>query len=391
MKFTELQVEGYRSLVDVILPLRPLMVMIGPNGSGKTALLEIIHLLKEAMQGHLSAALEDLGGLQTVLSRPKINPPNRLKVGLVVDAEDAFIQEPIRYRFCLVPRLVPRPIGYSISFEQLEWQRQPETVEPYYYIQVNDQGVRYRTPEEEGWMQPNWDYQHSELALAQVPKMYKEPEALRNTLARTRYLSYLDVGRQSPIRLPQSLTPTVKPGPNGENLYSTLYNLRTSHDEVYDQILDTLYTAFPDFERLEFPVVGAGQVTMAWYQTDLSAPLYPTELSEGTLRFLWLATVLLSPDPAPIILIDEPEVSLHPEMLKLLSGLLRDAALRSQVIVATHAADLVRWLEPEEVVVLDKIEGRTQFTWADSLNLTNWLKEYTLGELWLMGTLGGRP
>jgi predicted ATPase len=130
---------------------------------------------------------------------------------------------------------------------------------------------------------------------------------------------------------------------------------------------------------------------MAWYQADVTEPLYPNQLSEGTLRFLWLAAILLSPDAPPVTLIDEPEVSLHPELIKFLAGLLQDAAMRGTLIVATHSPDLVRWLQPDEVLVLDKIEGRTQITWADSLDLDAWLEEYTLRDLWLMGTLGGRP
>jgi predicted ATPase len=70
---------------------------------------------------------------------------------------------------------------------------------------------------------------------------------------------------------------------------------------------------------------------------------------------------------------------------------LQDASTRTQLIIATHSADLIRWLQPDEILVVDKIEGETQVTWADSLNLESWLEEYTLGELWVMGTLGGRP
>ena len=109
------------------------------------------------------------------------------------------------------------------------------------------------------------------------------------------------------------------------------------------------------------------------------------------MRFLWLTTVLISPSAASITCIDEPEVSLHPELLKLLAGLLQDASMRGQFIVATHSAELIRWLKPEEILVMDKDEGRSNFTWADSLDLHEWLQEYTLDQLWLMGTLGGRP
>ena len=228
--------------------------------------------------------------------------------------------------------------------------------------------------------------------MAQVPPMYEEPESLRQAISRTRSYSFLDIGPRSVVRLPQPLTPTTSPGPNGEYLYSALHNLRALHrDTAYRQVQDILKIAFPDFTGLEFPIVGAGQVTMAWYQEGLTDPLYPSELSEGTLRFLWLITVLLSPDPSRITLIDEPEVSLHPELLKVLAGALQDAAMRGMLVVATHSADLIRWLQPEEILILDKVQGQTTATWADSLNLGEWLREYTLDELWLMGTLGGRP
>jgi len=387
MKFTELHIEGYRSLVDVSLLLRPLTVMIGPNGSGKTALLEVFQLLQNAAQEKLAEAVEGLGGEDAVLSKmPKA--PGRLRVALTMDVESSRSPEPMHYRF----ELAPRGVGYSIPFERLEWQWDLEASKPYRYIDAHYEEIRYADPDTQGSMiRPTWDYHTLELAMAQAPRMYEEPETLRNPLVKTRFYSSLDVGTRSVVRLPQALTPTVRPGPNGENLYSALYNLRASHPDVYTRIEEILQICFPGFLHLEFPLVGAGQVTMAWHQADVTEPLYPNQLSEGTLRFLWLAAILLSPDIPPITLIDEPEVSLHPELIKFLAGLLQDAAMRGHLIVATHSPDLVRWLQPDEVLVLDKLEGQTQVTWADSLDLDAWLEEYTLRDLWLMGTLGGRP
>jgi predicted ATPase len=109
------------------------------------------------------------------------------------------------------------------------------------------------------------------------------------------------------------------------------------------------------------------------------------------LRFLWLATLLASPGLTALTLLDEPEVSLHPELLSLLAGLLRAAASRTQLIVATHSDRLVRFLKPAEVVVIDSTEdGMARFTWADQLDLDEWLTEYTLDEVWRMGRMGGR-
>ncbi len=385
MKLKTIHIEGYRSLVDAMLELRDLMVMIGPNGSGKTALLEVFMLLQGAAAEQLGSYLESLGGVQAVLSQTA-NRPDRLKVSLGVDVESPKSSELMNYRF----ELAPRAAGYALTFERLEWKWDPAAEKPFRYIDAHGQ-IYYSDPVM-GMIQPTWEYNTLELALAQAPRMHTESEALRSLLTGIQFYGALDVGQRSVVRLPQSLIPVKRPGPNGENLYSALYNLRVNEPDTFRRIEEMLHIGFPGFRQLEFPVVGAGQVTLAWHQNGMAAPFYPNQLSEGTLRFLWLITTLLSPDTPAVTLVDEPEVSLHPELLKLLAGVLQDAAMRGQVLVATHSPDLIGWLEPQEILVTEKDQhGATSFTWADSLDLTAWLKEYTLRDLWLMGTLGGRP
>jgi predicted ATPase len=115
------------------------------------------------------------------------------------------------------------------------------------------------------------------------------------------------------------------------------------------------------------------------------------QLCEGTLRFLWLATLLQSPGLTALTLLDEPEVSLHPELLSLLADLLREASTRTQLIVATHSDRLIRFLKPEEIVLMDSTEdGMSTLTWANELDLDKWLKDYSLDELWSNGRLGAR-
>jgi predicted ATPase len=115
------------------------------------------------------------------------------------------------------------------------------------------------------------------------------------------------------------------------------------------------------------------------------------QLSEGTLRFLWLIALMQSPELSTITMIDEPEVSLHPELLSILADLMREASKKTQLIVATHSDRLIRFLKPEEVVVMDIDEdGYTTAKWADKMNLEEWLKEYSLDEVWRMGRIGGR-
>jgi predicted ATPase len=388
MRLSTLCVQNYRSLVDIRLALRDLMVVIGPNGVGKTALLEVLQLLQRGSQQELNGFLESQGGFQAVLNHQKgLGESPRLEVKLEVDVQSEQSSAPMNYSF----ELVGKQVGYVIDLERLEWQYDPRAENPFRYIDAHYDRLYYADPAGTGMVRPDWDYTRLELALAQVPKMYRQPEALRSMLASTRHYSFLDVSPRAVVRLPQSLTPATRPGPNGENLYSALHNLRASHYDTYERIAALLQQGFPDFGRIEFPVVGAGQVTLAWYDRGDKEPFYPNQLSEGTLRFLWLITTLLAPPSPAVVLLDEPEVSLHPELLKLLAALLQDASQSGQIVVATHSPDLIRWLQPEEVLIAEKEEGRTRLTWADELDLGEWLDEYTLRDLWLMGNLGGRP
>jgi len=184
------------------------------------------------------------------------------------------------------------------------------------------------------------------------------------------------------------LRPATLPGKNGEDLVSCLFSLRESERDRFEAIEDSLRAAFPGFQRLDFPLAAAGTLALTWRDAHFSKPLYMHQLSEGMLRFLWLATLLQSPGLTALTLLDEPEVSLHPELLSLLAGLLREASQRTQVIVATHSDRLIRFLKPAEVVVMDSDEqGMATLTWADELNLEEWLNEYTLDELWSNGRL----
>jgi predicted ATPase len=143
--------------------------------------------------------------------------------------------------------------------------------------------------------------------------------------------------------------------------------------------------------RLDFPPVAAGILAMTWKDSNFTRPFYMHQLSEGTLRFLWLATLFQSPGLTAVTLLAEPEVSLHPELLSLLSESMGEASARTQLIVATHADRLIRFLEPNEVIAMDREEdGSVRATWADQLDLDAWLEDYSLDEVRSRGLMGGR-
>lgn len=377
-RVTELRIEGFRRLEKIRLEMRPLMVLLGANGVGKSSLLESISLLSGSAAGLLNRSLSELGGISDVLTR------GRLDLGLGISMEVPG-QRPLDYDL----RIVPSAAAYGISEEILAQDRGEST--PFKHIASEHTNIRYFDADAKKLMRPQWEHNPLETSLSQVPKMYRQPEDLRRLLGAVAHYHVLDVGRRAPVKLPQQLKPSGDPGANGEELVSFLFSLRESHRDRFETIEDTLKVAFPGFERLSFPPVAAGMLSLTWQEKSFKEPIYLHQLSEGTLRFLWLVAILQKPQPATITMIDEPEVSLHPELIALLADLLRAASTKSQIVVATHSDRLVRFLEPPEVVVLDLDEdGFAQATWADTLDLDKWLQDYTLDELWRSGRMGAR-
>lgn len=380
-RFKDLSIRGFRRLDDVRLHLRPLSVMVGANGTGKTSILDVLALLAHSAQGKLSDSITDLSGLKSVLTYDRAEEL-RLGISMTVPGH-----EPLEYSL----RLRPQGVAYVIAEEKLS-QKRPGFAQPFLHIDSHGPDIKYFEADQRKLQRPTWEHKPLETSLSQVPKMFREPEDFRNRLSSSTFYHVLNVDPRSPVRLPQPMRPATLPGRNGEELVSCLFYLWQAERDRFEAIEDALRAAFPRFDRLDFPPVAAGTLALTWRETDFSEPLYMHQLSEGTLRFLWLATLLQSPGLTALTLLDEPEVSLHPELLNLLADLLREASNRTQLIVATHSDRLIRFLNPGEVVLMDSSDdGMTTLKWADELDLEKWLKDYSLDELWSAGRLGARP
>jgi len=380
-RFENISIRGFRRLRQVDLEMRDLIVMIGANGAGKTSFLDILSVLAASANGNLPKMLQSKGGLNQILTRGKAY---ELEIAVSMKVPD---RRPLKYDLTLSPK----GISYEISKETLTQQNNPTAPEPFKYIESYGLDIRYFSQLERKLLPPDWEHDHLETSLSQVPKMYREPESLRKTLASCTYYGALNVSENSPIRLPQAMRPAKLPGASGEDLVSCLYDLRETDRDRFEMVEDVISIAFPDFERLNFPPVAAGTISMTWTDKNFSQPIYVHELSEGTLRFLWLVTLLQSQSLTTITLLDEPEISLHPELLRHLVYLMREASKHTQLIVATHSDRLIRFLEPHEVLICDLEEGEAKMTWADTLDLDKWLEDYSLDQVWAMNLMGGRP
>jgi predicted ATPase len=374
--FERIRVDGYRRLHALDLPLRPLNVLIGANGSGKTSFLEVFSLLAASASGKLKDAIGNAGGITALLTL------DRAKVISFVLSMS--VTEKLAFQYEL--GIKSTGISYQIETETLE-RLGPERVQ--FFRRQKTFGESLLSPDYINY-QGDYSFQPLETALSLL-KTYGGLDSFQHQLSFISSYHAIDVGNRSSIRLPQPLRPADSPGNDGEDLVSCLFSLRENDRDGYETIEDTLRVAFPGFERLDFPPVAAGTVAMVWKDKNFSRPLYMNQLSEGMLRFLWLTTLLASPKLPAVTLIDEPEVSLHPKLLRLFVELLREASQRTQLIVATHSSQLVRFLNPKEVITFDLEEdGLVKAQWADEFDLEAWLKDYTLDELWGMNLIGGR-
>jgi len=382
--FTRLTVGGYRRLRSVDIPLRPINVLIGANGVGKTSILEVLWLLAKAADGKLQSTLSALGGMESILTADGRTSDLAFTV-------EAPVSDAKRLAYSFVLRA--ERLGYVIASESLhEWVTHGTevTTTPVFDYPRPHTGISVGT---DGWS-INFAHKPQELALVQemAPSRTSMRDA-RNCLGSISDIYHgLDVSPRAPVRTPQTVTPAMTPGLNGEDLVSCLYNLRETDRDRFDSVENALRIAFPTLDGLGFPSAAAGRIRLTWRDRNFpSRALDIGELSEGTLRFLWLTALLQSPGLPAVTLIDEPELGLHPELLRLLAELMREASSRTQLVVVTHSDRLVRFLRPEEVLVCDYDEtGGFTATWADELDLTDWMQDYTLDQLWSKGILGGR-
>lgn len=389
LEIEEIRIRGYRSMEDVQVHLGPLNVIIGPNGVGKSSFLDVLSFLSEALgrREPLGRLLSKRGGIGRLLT---LGRRDSIEIGIStrpLDAAGGMSSGPLRYDL----EIAAAGIGYSIAKENLAQDRGKPA--PFTFVQRNDRSAKVFDHASRKLVRPEPAVPEDELVLASVPRTLREAEWFRTAFADVHYHEAIHVGRDAAVRRPQTLEPTsLVVSPDGQNLFSVLYQLRHEEPEWFERVLDALRAAFPGFDRLEFPVVAGGQVVLAWHHAAFAGrAFFANELSAGTLRFLHLVTLLLSPRAPALLLLDEPEDSLHPELIRLVAELLSEASERAQIIVATQSPSLIRWLKPEQIIVADVQDGGCTLTSGSSLDIGAWLGDYSLDRLWQMGQLGGRP
>lgn len=360
------RLEGFRSIRSVTLELRPLNVLIGANGAGKSNIVAFFKLLNELVGGRLQKHIAATGGASTNLHfGPKVTPQMEAELEFEVENGTNF------YRMRLF-----HAAGDKLIFadETLSFLRT-------------------------GWVNP----QKSELGVGHKESLIGEEAAkdgpvaktLRYLLNRCRVYHFHDTSPESGVRNNCNVSDRRWLMPNAANLAAVLYQLKTDNEPVYRRIVATIRQVAPFFDDFDLEPTAAQKIILSWRHRASDGVFGPDQLSDGTLRAICLIALLLQPksDLPVLIVVDEPELGLHPYALTVIGSLLRAVSHHTQVLISTQSCTLLDIFEPEDIVVVERNDEdeTSEFHRPDAGKLHEWLEEYSLGEVWEKNVIGGGP
>lgn len=359
-----ISIKGFKSISSIEdLKLGAINVVIGPNGSGKSNFIGVFSFLHSIREGHLQDYVIKAGGADKVLHFGA-------KVTHNLQIHISFEDERNQYKINLQPTDADELV--------------PESELVYFWDKRN-----YSAPYREGIARIGKE------AGISAPSSTKVANYVREHLDRWRLYHFHDTSSTSPMKKTVDINDNRYLRPDGSNLAAFLYFLREKHNTSYSLIRRTVQRVAPFFDdfQLEPQQLNPEKIRLEWKHKGSEAYFDASALSDGTLRFVALATLFLQPmnyQPS-VILVDEPELGLHPYAITLLASLIKQASVNIQVIISTQSPFLLDQFQPEDVLVADRVDGGTQFTRLDPVKLEGWLQDYSLGQLWEKNELGGRP
>lgn len=393
MKILRLDVEGFRSLKDISWEPDDLNVVIGPNASGKSNLLRALELVSISARGGLARYVQRSGGMEPLVwdgSAEEISFAAKMSP---LDSGRDPVTDSLTYQ-ATMSRFGPS--SFKIGRELLGNFHRVETgerQEPFKFLERSySRGVIF-DEREHGLAAPEESIPEDEtlLSLARAPfSQNRRIPPVRSELESWVVYHDLHVNAEAPIRQPVVAKLERRVDPDGQNLVSVLHTLYTEDREFKNEVGMAMKAAFgDDFDELVFPPAADQRIQLRVRWKSLRREQSAADLSDGTLRFLFLLAVLGSPSPAPVIAIDEPETGLHPSMLPVVAEYAVEASSRAQIILTTHSPQLLDAFHdtrPSTTVTRWR-EGQTVLTKLEGEALDYWLREYSLGSLYRSGEL----
>lgn len=358
-QLTHINITGFKSIEHAEIDLNMINILIGSNGSGKTNFISVLSLLQALIAGDLQNYVARKGGPDSFLYWGR-KQTEKMSVEFYFGNNG--------YRFALVPTANNQ---FMITDEAFYWNVRGWTKLPPVGNMESSWRIGTRTHIDE-YVQPllenqNWRVYH-----------------------------FHDTSDSAYVKQLQGINDNIELAADARNLAAFLYRLRETASPSYQRIVKTVQMAAPYFSDfvLRPNPLNPEKISLEWKADGSEVPFIAAQLSDGTLRFICLATLLLQPvELQPeTILIDEPELGLHPYAIQLLAAMIKKVAKERQIIVSTQSVELLNEFQAADVIVVEHKDRSTTFRCVDEKRLAIWLDDdYTLGELWKHNLLGGRP
>ena len=350
-------IHGYKSIKELdSLELRPVNLLVGYNGAGKSNFISFLKMLKAQFKGQLQRyiRMNDSSMEQIVHKGTAITP----ETGGKLDFGDC------SYAFSLAAMEDGGAFFEKELFETAEGRCE-------YNGGMESRFVQDKTVD------------FSNLA------------DIRKQIVQWGIYHLNDTSLTASVKKECVLAPDIHIADDFSNLASWLYYLKENTPHAYDRIKFNVSLAFPEFDEFHLQPTttsnGTEYIRLFWKQKDCDAIFSPNQLSDGTLRFICLCAVLMQPSLPPLIVVDEPELGLHPGAIELMAALLQSASASSQIIVATQSPLLIDQFAFDDLLVIRRNKDESRFERLDEKDYLLWLENYTIGELWTKNVIEGGP
>lgn len=352
-----IKIEGFKSIRKMELQMRPVNILIGGNGSGKSNFISFFGLIHAIFSDNFQKYVQQ-EKVDNILYFGRKHTEQM--VGKLIFTEDDVHNN--AYRFALTPT---NEGGLFIDYEG----------SGYNVLEDNDQ--------------LNYFYEHNLQESIFSKHTDNRHQVLRDYISSLRVFHFHDTSSSSLLRRECDLNDNLYLRQDGRNLPAYLYLLKNNHPKIYSRILKTIQSVAPYIKTfiLEPRKLQGSQQEIELRWTDGGDPdsnFSVYQLSDGTLRFIALTVLLMQPEPPAVIIIDEPELGLHPFAIGKLAGMMQAISSKTQIIAATQSPGLISHFNPEDIIVIDRSEAENQtvFQRLTAESLETWLTDFTLGDLW---------
>lgn len=360
----QLIIENYKSIRHGKIALRNLNVLIGANGAGKSNLISFFELLQAMLNQRLGSFVLSRGGIDGLLyGGSKVS--DRIESLVDFDNRNAFF-------------LKLRPAAGNKAYIEQTGD---------YFNNADDAAKDYTGK----WHKRIWDNSVEESDILHRPQW--RTGYLREFLKSFTVYHFHDTSLTSPMRRTCNVNDNEALRHDASNLAAYLYRLQQTDAKTFRLIEGVVQSVAPYFKgfKLRPNPMASNTIALEWEERDSDMYLDATNFSDGTLRFVALATLLLQPNLPETVIIDEPELGLHPMAINKLAALVRSASQKRQIILATQSVNLIDCFEPEDILVAERRNGQSEFTRLNKEQLTMWLDAYSLGDMWEKNIIGGQP